>query len=185
MTTQERLYTADDLLAMPDDGMQHELVQGVIVTMPPSAYRHGKLSFHIARLIDRNSSAFGVGNFTVEGGGYLLFTNPDTVRAPDVGFVLKARLLDYDPGTYCPVAPDLAVELVSPGDTAEEVQAKVNDYLQAGTRLIWVMYQKLRTVVVHTPSGSQTVDINGILDGGDVLPDLKLSVRDIFAILDE
>jgi Uma2 family endonuclease len=114
-----------------------------------------------------------------------LTTNPDTVRAPDVGVYLKSRLPGGLTGKYFPGAPDFAIEIMSPNDTADDIQEKVLEYLQYGTRLIWVIYPKTRTVVVHTPEMTHTVTSSGTLNGGDVLPKLKLPVSEIFACLDE
>jgi Uma2 family endonuclease len=102
--------------------------------------------------------------------GFKLATNPDTVRAPDVAFVTRERL--PPPGTtgYPALAPDLAVEVLSPGDRPGEVLAKVADWLSAGTRLVWVLDPERRLARVYRHDGSQTlVTEDGALDGEDVL----------------
>jgi Uma2 family endonuclease len=71
--------------------------------------------------------------------------------------------------------------VVSPGDDAGEIQQKVMEYLQYGTRMVWVFYPKSRSVAVHTPTGAQTIGMDGTLDGGDVLPGFRLAVREIFS----
>ncbi|MEO8394955.1 MAG: Uma2 family endonuclease, partial [Chloroflexota bacterium] len=116
--------------------------------------------------------------------GYILFKNPtgkDTVVAPDVGFISKQRLPQGLPKGYIPVAPDLAVEVVSPGDRADEIDQKVVLYLRYGTRLIWMVYPKTKTVIAHTANGIQRFDINDTLEGGDVLPGFKMAIREIFS----
>jgi Uma2 family endonuclease len=102
------------------------------------------------------------------------------VRAPDVGFVAKERLTGPIPDKYFPFAPDLAVEVVSPSDTAQDIREKVLDFLKAGTRLVWVVYPESKTVDVYRPDGVQVVEINGTLDGGDVLPGFRLALRAVF-----
>jgi Uma2 family endonuclease len=84
------------------------------------------------------------------------------------------------PDGYIPFAPDLAIEVVSPNDDAEELEKKIGEYLKYGTRMVWVFYPNLERVVVHTPKGSFPIEADGILDGGDVLPGFKLPLRDIF-----
>ena len=81
---------------------------------------------------------------------------------------------------FIPFAPDLAVEVVSPPDTADEIQRKVENYMKYGTRILWVAYSKTKSVAVHTPQGSTIVDIDGTLDGGDVLPGFKLELKKVF-----
>jgi Uma2 family endonuclease len=78
-------------------------------------------------------------------------------------------------------APDLAVEVVSPNDSDKDIARKVREYLQYGTRMVVVVYPDSRKVAVHSPTGRQTLTEDGTLDGGDVLPGLKLAVRDIFS----
>src|SRR6185369_10309656 len=106
----------------------------------------------------------------------ILFKNPDPdgkdiVRAPDVGFVRADRVPEELPDRgYVPFAPDLAVEVVSPDDSADEVAQKVAEYLKYGTRLVWVLYAKSKEVKVHTPDRVvKTLKVGDVLDGGDVL----------------
>jgi Uma2 family endonuclease len=186
MSIQEKLYTAEELAQMPADNKRIELVKGELVEMAPSVDKHGIMSGEIGyAAIDHVKKNNIRGYVTIESAGYILSRNPDTVRAPDVAFISKDRLPDKLQGEYFPAAPDLAVEIVSENDSATEVQEKVMEYLRAGTRLIWVFYPKMRSVVVHTPEGSHTLGINDTLDGAPVLPGFKLSVRDVFAVLDE
>jgi Uma2 family endonuclease len=118
--------------------------------------------------------------------GFLLARNPDTVRAPDVGFVAKARLPDPIPIQYFPGPPDLAVEVVSPNDSATSIHDKVLDYLHAGTRLVWVVYPEAQNVVAYASVGEAHIhDVDAVLDGGDVLPGFALPVRDVFKKLRE
>lgn len=185
MAVQEKLYTADDLLRMTDDGKRRELVQGVIYEMTPVGDIHTILGIEIAWLLNNFIRTHDLGWVTGADAGFQLSEDPDTVRSPDVGFVSKARVPKLT-GKYFTVAPDLAVEIMSPGDTASEIQAKVLEYFQAGTHLVWVVYPKTKTVAVHVDAKTtHTVDLDGILDGGDVLPGFALPVRDIFARLDE
>ncbi len=80
------------------------------------------------------------------------------------------------------IAPDLAVEVVSPAETAEEIREKVRDYLQAGTLLVWVIYPRAQEVVVHTPDGlARTLAVGDILSAPDVLPGFNCTVAELFA----
>jgi Uma2 family endonuclease len=153
--------------------------------MSPAGGKHGGLALKGGRVIGDFVDAHQLGYTTAAETGYILFKNPngkDTVRAPDVGFVAAHRLPEGLPDGYIPFAPDLAVEIVSPTDTAEDIHEKVTDYLKYGTRLVWVYYPKSKTAVVHMPGKTYPVAADGLLDGGDVLPGFKMSLHDLFEI---
>jgi len=178
-----KLMTAEQLLAMPDDGRRYELVRGELIEMSPTHESHGRRE---GRLLVR------VGNFVYEhrlgevypgDAGFQLERDPDTVRAPDVAFVSRDRLRPIDEATgYFPGAPDLAVEIVSPSETAGDVLAKVADYLKAGTRLVWVYYPRTGKLSVFRPDGSLAELGSGdTLSGEDVLPGFAVTVGELFA----
>lgn len=183
MTVQERLYTAEDLLAMSHASGRYELVKGVLVEMAPSGDTHTELGVWLAHLLINYVTPNDLGTVSGADGGYVLFHDPDTVRSPDVGFIAKARLKPRT-GKFYEMAPDLAVEIVSPNDTASEVRAKVKEYFQAGVRLVWVVYPNDRSVDVHRPNQpTVSLEVGETLDGGEVLPGFTLPVKDIFAQL--
>ncbi len=185
---QEKLYTAADLWDMShrseNEGKRFELSEGRLVEMAPAGLKHGGFALKLGRWIGDFVDKHQLGLVTAAETGFILFTDEngkDTVRAPDVGFISAARLPKELPDGFAPFAPDLAVEVVSPGDAADEIETKVVEYLKYGTRLVWVFYPKTKTVIVRTPSSVEHLDINGILDGGDVLPGFKLATREIFS----
>lgn len=182
---QRKLLTADDLLAMPEGDTKRELVRGELIEMSPSGGPHGILSFDIAFLISSRSDARERGVITVEGAGYILFRNPDTVRAPDVGYLSNERYGDTTKEGYFQVAPDLAVEIMSPNDSGEEILEKIGEYLEAGTKLVVVLYPKLRNIMTHTNERVQKLGLDDTLDLSPIIPGLTLPVRDIFAPLDK
>lgn len=182
----ERLMTADELLTLDmDDHIKVELAQGVLVTMPPAAMKHSRLSSLLLALIFNFDRDHNLGGWvTGEQGGYLLSTNTDTVRAPDVGYICKARISLYDEGTYFPAAPDLAVEIVS-GESASELQEKIDEYFAHGARLVWALFPKTRTIHVYTSATNiHILKAGDTLDVGDVLPGFSVPVSDIFAVLE-
>ncbi|NJK80303.1 MAG: Uma2 family endonuclease [Chloroflexaceae bacterium] len=177
----DHLITADELLQMPDDGIRRELVRGeVIETMPPGGI-HGDIALELGMRLRAWARAGGHGYCGVEA-GFRLARNPDTVRGPDVAFVSAARI----PATgilvgFWEQAPDLAVEIVSPTETAEEVQAKVTDYLTAGARLVWVIYPRQQQVVAHTPDGvGRTFRTTDTLAQPALLPGFACPVAALF-----
>src|SRR5258708_3121005 len=149
MSVIERYYTADDLwqMAQSNTAQRYELVKGQLVEMPPAGDIHTVLVIWIAHLLLTYVVAHDLGEITGPDGGYILASDPYTVRAPDVGFIAKARLQPMT-GKYYPFAPDLAVEVVSPNDAASAIDDTVIEYFSAGTRLVWVIYPKSKTVHV-------------------------------------
>src|SRR5258708_5125038 len=183
MVAQEKLYTVADLDALPDDDKRYELDRGRLIVMPPPKPEHGLLVLRIGRFIGDHVDTHHLGIVTAES-GYRLSHNPDTVRAPDVSFTSTARLTPLT-GAYPQVAPDLAVEVASPGNAVDDMNQKIEQYFAAGVRQVWVLYAKTRTIYVYTSARKVTIlGIEDTLDGGDVLPGFAVSVREIFAVLD-
>jgi len=113
--------------------------------------------------------------------GFTLARDPDTVRAPDVGFVSRERVPDPLPKGYAEFAPDLAVEVLSPDDRPGEVLAKVADWLNAGSRLVWVVDPDQRLVRVYRADGSESLlGAHDLLVGEEVLPGFACPVADVF-----
>ncbi len=182
MAVQERRYTADALweLSQGEDAKHYELDEGELVEMSPTGDAHGVVANWIAFLITAYVDAHDLGEVTAAETGFILSTNPDVVRAPDVAFIAKARLTPIT-GKFYPFAPDQAVEVVSPGDTAHQIRRKTAQFLHAGTRLIWVVYPEQRLVDVYRPDhGIASYENVGTLDGFDVLPGLNLDLKDVF-----
>ena len=182
MTVQERLYTADDLwkLSHADDDKRYELDEGALIEMAPTGDAHGLVVAQVTYLIMTHVSPNDLGKVSGAETGYRLSTDPDIVRAPDVSFIVKARLKPIT-GKYYEMAPDLAVEVVSPGDTALQMRRKAKQYLEYGTRLVWIIYPEDRSIDVHQPGRDpHSHKIGDTLDGGGVLPGFALPVELVF-----
>jgi Uma2 family endonuclease len=172
--------TAEQLIRLPDDGLRCELVRGRLIREPPAGGEHGWLGINIAVFLrdfvrdDELGFVFGADT------GFILFRQPDTVRAPDAAFVAAERLPHGPPRGYVPLAPDLAVEIVSPSDRMSDVTRKVMDYLDAGTRLVWVIDPATRTAAVHrSRSDVLMLRDDDTLEGGEVLPGFRLALADL------
>jgi Uma2 family endonuclease len=112
--------------------------------------------------------------------GFVLSTNPDTVRAPDVAFVRNERIPDPLPRGYARFAPDLVVEVLSPDDRPGEVLEKVADWLNARTRIVWVIDPERRTGRVQRPDGTDALlNESDALDGEDVLPGFSYRLAEV------
>ena len=174
------ITTAAQLLRAGDIG-RCELVRGELRMMIPPGFQHGRITIKLTRPIVNHVEAHGLGIVVAAETGFVLSRDPDTVRALDVAFVRAERGPGPERG-YFPGAPDLAVEVLSPDDRPGYVCEKVAEWLEAGTRAVWVVDPRVRTVTVHTPAENPRVLREAeILDGGAVLPGFELAVRDIFA----
>lgn len=174
--------TADQLLALSDDGVHRELVEGEVRTMAPAGFEQGEVALSVGSLVREHVRSRGLGAVVAAETGFRLARDPDTVRAPDAAFVTAARLVGVSRRSgYLDLAPDLVVEVVSPHDRASEVLEKARAWLAAGTRLVWVVYPAQQLVVVHEPSGTaRHLAGSDRLDGGDVLPELVVEVSSLF-----
>ena len=182
MTTVQTI-TADELLQRPDDGFRYELVEGELVKMAPAGREHGVLAMRIGWRLAQHVEANDLGEVLAAETGFKLASDPDTVRAPDVAFVRQERVAEAgDARGFWPGAPDLAVEVVSPGDTYTEVEDKVLDWLDSGTLMVAVVNPRQRTVTIYR-SRTDIVILtqNDILDCKDVVPGWSLPIQELFA----
>jgi Uma2 family endonuclease len=181
-TAQPRLLTADDLARQPNDDSRYELVKGVLRKMPPAGFEHGICAAEIGSRLNRHVRTHQLGYVCGAETGFKITQNPDTVRAPDAAFVRQASIERQGiVKGYWEGAPDLAVEVISPGDTYAEVAEKVEEWLTAGCTMVWVINPRQETVEVYRSNEDFTV-LRGtdILDGGDVVKGFQCQVQDIF-----
>jgi Uma2 family endonuclease len=173
-----------ELLEKPEyENMLLELVQGEIVEMSKPTGMHGEVAFLIGLKLGNFVYEHGLGRMTAAETGFILAKDAegkDTVRGLDCAFISIAKAPKPLENRLVDIAPDLAVEVISPGNTAEDIDQKIHELLEAGTPLIWIVYPKTLSVAVHTTKGSISYSINDTLTGGDVLPGFTLPVRDIF-----
>jgi len=183
MTTQTQGVTADALWQMPEDGFRYELVRGELHRMAPAGSDHGDRAMNIGGPLHQYVRAHQLGKVYAAETGFLLSRNPDTVRAPDVAFVRRERVEAAGKVVgYWPGAPDLVVEVISPGDLYTEVAEKVADWQAAGTALVYVVDPRRQTVTVHrAPTEMRTFTIHETLDGDPVVPGWRLAVAEVFS----
>lgn len=181
----QRLMTAEDLWEMPEvPGKRFELVEGDIVEAPGAGMLHNLNVGLIYKLIDTYVQEQHLGLVFTDGTGYVLRRQPDVVRIPDVSFVSWERLPEGDvPEGYGTGSPDLAVEIVSPGDRAEEVHDNVLGYLDAGTQMVWVLWPKRQSVTVYESGRvGRELGPDDVLQGGEVLPNFQATVKELFEV---
>src|SRR5213594_572105 len=148
------ILTADELLQIPDK--HAELVRGVLVVREPPGLRHGRIALELGRRLADHARGASLGRVYVES-GFHLARDPDTVRGPDIAFISKGRIPDPEPAGYAALAPDLVVEILSPGDRPGEVPAKIADWLTAGTQLVWVIDPARRVARVYRDDGTERI----------------------------
>ena len=176
-----KLLTAEDLYDIPDDGRhRYELVRGVLLVSEPPGFTHGDLAMQIGGLLGAYARPRKLGKVVGEV-GYVLERGPDTVRGPDVSFVRTERVpTGRAAERFVEGAPDLAVEIRSPGDRPGEIADKVAEYLARGTSIVWGVDPRRRVVTVHTPDGHTRLLRDGdTVDGGDVLPGFTAPVSEL------
>ena len=178
-----KLMTAEEAAQLSTVNRRFEVVKGVYIEMSPASALHGKVTSTLHFLIVSHVRKNRLGEVTAAETGFVLTRAPDTVRAADVGFISASRLSSTGiPETgFWPIAPDLAIEVVSPGDSSDDVQAKVEDYLSAGTRMVWVVYPKTRSVTVfRSLRDVKVLRADESLSGEDVLPGFECRVGEVF-----
>ncbi len=181
----ERFFELVDSPAYEDRSI--ELVEGEIVEMSKPSGLHGQITMLLSLKIANHVVENRLGVVTAAETGYILERNPDgrdTVRALDIAFLSRVRVPAVLPDKLVEVAPDLAVEVISPSNKVTDMHRKIRQLLAAGTALIWIVHPETGTVEVHTQSGAITLEADDRLSGGDVLPGFEIPVREIFPALE-
>ncbi len=177
-TTVPPRATEADLLRMPNDGYKYELVDGEI-RMSPGGARHGQVGVRLSALLHAFVSARKLGHVFESSTGFRL--PGGNLRSPDVSFVSAGRFENESvPEGFPDLTPDLAVEVVSPGDSPRHVLDKVGEYLQAGTRLVWVIDPKReRAAVYRSLTAVRELRPEHALDGEVVVPGFTMALADL------
>ena len=182
ITTGAKLLTADDLLRLYSEGVRGELIRGVLCETMPAGQRHGKIVMRLGLQLGSFIEPRRLGTLVGSDSGVRLERDPDTVREPDIAFTSVDRLpLGEDVDGYAEMAPDLVVEVASPGDSRREVHDKARMWLSHGVRLVWVVHPETHTVDVHRADAAvSTLAEDDSLYGLDVLPGFTCDVSAVF-----
>jgi Uma2 family endonuclease len=177
------LITAEQFERMAAQDRWVELDRGVVVRVNPPGFPHGAIAVAIAARLHAFVQPRGLGTVAVES-GFTLTRNPDSVRGPDVSFVRRERVDGVRGAGYLAGAPELAVEIRSPGDSMSDLARLAGDYLAAGARLVWIVDPESATVRVCSPGvASRTLTGADVLDGGELLPGFEMTISEVFADL--
>ena len=189
MPTEKQYVSAEEFLELvyrPEyQDRQLELVEGEIVEMSKPTGEHGEITGWLYMKIASYVYENDLGRAVVGDTGFVLARNPGgraTVRGLDIAFISKAKAPKPLARGWVEIPPDLAVEVISPGNSAGDIHKKVRELLRAGAALVWLVYAETRTVVAHTAAGAVTYEESDTLSGGDVLPGFEVRVGDIFPV---
>ena len=177
------LLTGEDLWKIVADGSRYELSRGELVPMTPVGFQHSAIVGRLGKLLSNYVDEKQLGIVGMEG-GFKLKREPDTLRAPDLHFVSKARLAKEGiTQKFADYPPDLAVEVLSPEDTASEIQKKVEEYLAGGVPLVWVVDPANQKVTVYRSlQDIKILSADQELDGGEVISGFRTKIANIFAL---
>ena len=181
-----KLWTDAEFMALPDDGHHYEIISGKLVDMGNSGALHGYIcslllvalgSYIVPKklgVILDSSTAFKMKN--------------GNKRSPDIAFFTKERLQGMKtlPSGYLEGAPDLVVEVLSPGNTVEEIDEKLSEYFENGSRLVWVVSPTQHYILVYRSAKEPDLllKVKDFLDGEEVIPGFSLAIADLFQELD-
>jgi Uma2 family endonuclease len=180
-----KVWTDQELMALPDDGNKYELVDGELV-VSNSGLEHGYIGVILASALYSFVISRKLGVVLDSSTAFTMKTG--NKRSPDVSFLSKNRLqgLKKLPKGFGQGAPDLAVEILSPSNTTAEIHSKIVEYLENGTKLIWVINPEEEYVLVYKsrPSPDRLLSSVDILSGEETLPDFSFAVADLFPQFD-
>jgi len=172
------LMTAEELFRLPNDGSRYELVHGELrKKMSPTGIAHGRVAARIIFSLMAYLEDHAIGEVYSNDVGFWLGRKPDTVLAPDVAFVRNERVVDST--KFFEGAPDVAVEVVSPGDSSSEVEQKAADWLRAGSRAVIIADPGRKSARIHR--AGETVNVVDAISIDDILPDWRLPLAKLFA----
>ena len=173
--------TAEQLLKMDAKGKRGELIRGVFCETVPTGMLHGETVISLATLLGNVVTPNKLGTLVIQA-GTILSRTPDTVLGGDISYFSKDTLpLDADVPGYAEVLPELVAEVVSFNDSFREVAGKAILWINAGVRLVWVLWPETKMIEIHRPAQPvTTLRETDTLTGEDILPQFKVPIKDIF-----
>ncbi len=176
----ERHYTPEELQNLPDAD-HYELVDGHLVE-PRMSTTSSRVTTKLIIRVGQYSEASQLGEVFESSNMYRCFPHrPNIIRKPDLSFIRRDRFRSqYLEQNILTIAPDLAVEVISPNDDAEDLEIKVFDYLKAGVQLVWLIFPIARLGRVHQHDGLiKSITEDQVLDGLDVLPGFQCQLSEV------
>ncbi|MFH1116765.1 MAG: Uma2 family endonuclease [Pseudomonadota bacterium] len=184
LATEQQAWTEAQIMRLPDVGGKYELVEGELVVVA-AGREHDDVIFFLDYLLKDFVIRHDLGRVYGASLGYWMENG--NLRSPDISFVTNGRLnkMTHDPKGFLHGAPDLAIEILSPSNTVKAMKEKALEYFESGSRLVWIVSPKDRTVTVLRPDGSERVlTVEAGLDGEDVIPGFSIEIKDVFKYLE-
>jgi len=165
---------------MPDDGRRRELIRGELIEVAPANLEHtlivGYLSAPMVLHVRKNR----LGNVHVGDPGFHLEHGQDTVLAPDIAFVRAERIFTLEKTGFPKGFPDLAVEVLSPSNTAAEMFQKIEIYLKSGVTAVWIVDPAGKRAEIHRQGQVARLGLVDAAEDADLLPGLRIPLADLF-----
>ena len=183
-TSEKRNWTDEEFMALPD-GDRYELVNGELIIVGNSGMEHGHFASVLNAFLTTFVLAHKLGVVCDSSTAFTMKTG--NKRSPDVSFVAKDRLrgLKKLPKGFFQGAPDLAVEIISPSNTFDEIHTKIVEYFDSGSKLVWVIHPDEESVLVyHKPQPDKLLQRSDSLDGETIIPGFTVPLTELFADLD-
>ena len=181
-----KIWTDEEFMALPDDGHHYEIINGELIDMGNSGALHGYVCSTLMILLGGYVRQHNLGAMLDSSTAFKMKNG--NKRSPDIAFFAKERLqgMAVLPSGYLEGAPDLAVEVLSPGNTVEEIDDKLTEYFENGSRLVWVINPTQHYVLVYRSAQEPDRLLKGkdSLDGEEVIPSFTLAIADLFQKLD-
>ena len=180
---ERKVWTEAELEALPEDGYNHEVVDGELVMSPKNDPYHGDICADLSMALRAFAKARQLGAVWDSSTGFWMYNR--NCRAPDVSFISKERLqalgFKRSSRNFFPDAPDLAVEVVSPNNTRKEIDERLKDFFGSGTQIAWIINPDTECVeVCHAPDQRKLVGSGADLDGEHLLPGFRYPIADLF-----
>jgi Uma2 family endonuclease len=185
--TQKKIWTEEALQALPEDGCIHEVVNGELTMSPKNNFEHESIFNRLFMALAQFNQHHRLGIVRGSNAGYWMQNR--NCRAPDISFVPKARLdaLGFKPNSrrFFPGAPDLAVEILSPNNSRAEIDARLRDFFDSGTQIVWIINPDDECVeVCRSLTDRKLIGAGGFLDGEQLLPAFHYPIADLFKAWD-
>jgi Uma2 family endonuclease len=185
--TPGKIWTEEDLLSLPNDGYTHELIDGKLIMSPKNNFFHGRICTRLLTALSTFSTERKLGLVLDSSTGFWMQNR--NCRAPDVSFISVSRIqaMGFDPSSrsFFPGAPDLAIEVISPSNTAGEIQARLDDFFSSGTQIAWIIHPEEQFVeVCHSAIDRRILGPGALLDGEQLLPEFQFPIGDLFKTWD-
>lgn len=179
----KRVWTEEEIQSLPDDGYIHEVVDGKLIMSPKHNFFYGLICARMSAALNHAATKHKRGVVVNSSTGFWMQNR--NCRAPDVSFIAVSRLkaLGFDPSSpaFFPGAPDLAIEVVSPSNTAREIQECLEDFFTSGTQLAWIVHPEEKFAeVCYSPIDRRILGPGALLDGEQLLPGFQFPIADLF-----